>query len=110
MTDLVDEFAAYVRDIFQNAPADERDRKLKVVLTSLAGSAVRQAAQTMLAIDVDASAWSDEQLAENLLKHVAFRSTKNDMMPAHCMMLEAGRRLGRQNSQHDPALKNGPMT
>lgn len=91
--DLVAEFSNYVRDIFQNAPETERDQKLATVLARFEDSSVRKAASTMLEIDVDCSSWTDAELANRLVQHVAFRGWKESMLPAHCMMLEAGRRL-----------------
>lgn len=99
---LADEFAVYVRDIFANAPTDERDRKLATVLSRLADSAVREAASTMLKLDVDAAKWTDHELGWQLLNHVAFRASKINMMPAHCMMLEAGKRLTFQAPPRQP--------
>jgi len=93
MNQLVTEFCEYIRDIFANAPAETRDQKLETVLARFEDASVRKSASTMLAIDVDASAWTDEELGERMLRHVSHRSSKTSMMPAHCMMLEAARRL-----------------
>jgi hypothetical protein len=102
MSALVDEFATYIFDIFANARAGEREAKLLHVLGRFEGAAVHQAAQTMLEIDVDCCAWSDDELAKRMLQHVSFRGSKTDMLPAHCMMLEASRRLGRVSAEASP--------
>lgn len=91
-TDLVTEFGGYIADIYSQ-PEDVRAEKLAAVLSRLADSAVRQASSTMLAIDVNCSTWTNSALAEKMLQHVAFRSSKDNMLPAHCMMLEASKRL-----------------
>lgn len=91
--DLVSEFANYIRDIFANAPPSEQDRKLEAVLARFEDSAVRKAASSMLKLDVDSDSWPNEELAERMMRHVSFRAASENMLPAHCMMLSAAKRL-----------------
>jgi hypothetical protein len=91
--DLVAEFSTYIKDVFENAPPESRDKKLETILARLEDSSVRKAGLKMLDLDVDCSDWTDKELAEKLLNHTIYRSSKGNMMPSHCMMIEAARRL-----------------
>lgn len=93
MSELIVEFSGYVKDIFENATHEELDQKLTTVLARFGDASVRQASSSMLELDVDCSGWEDALLAEKMLQHVAFRAGKTNMLPAHCMMPEASRRL-----------------
>lgn len=93
---LVEDFIPYIVDIFTNEPSGVLPSKLRAILERLQDSTVREISSTMLGVDVDCSEWSDDILAEKMLRHVKFRGSPGQMLPAHCMMLEAGKRLKRK--------------
>jgi hypothetical protein len=91
-TKLVTEFNTYVADVYTQ-PEEVRAGKMFAVMSRFADAAVRQAASKMYDLDLDCSKWSDADLADRMLQHVSYRSSKINMLPGHCMMLEASRRL-----------------
>lgn len=90
--EMLGEFYGYVTDIFTQ-PETERPHKLKDTLGRLADSAVRIAASTLIPIEADVAAWSDEELAEAMKHHVVSRGGARLPNSAWTMMLEAAKRL-----------------
>jgi hypothetical protein len=86
------EFIAYIDDIWCNQDPALRHEKLIAVCGKFQDT-IKQVSSTMLEIDFKCADWSNEELGEKMMQHAAFRSSPNGRLPAHCMMIEAGRRL-----------------
>ena len=81
------EFCLYVRDICSQS-AEEQGNRLETVLARLMDTAVRIAASQLVPIEADIAAWSDEELAEAMRRHVVFRDGVRLKNSAWHMMIE----------------------
>lgn len=113
---LAKEILAYIDDVYCNQDPALRHEKLIAVCGRFQDSTIKQISSTMLEIDLKWADWPNEELGEKMTQRAAFRSSPNGRLPAHCTMIEAGRRLKdivyrveRQNFLQ-PSPKSSPCT
>ena len=93
LEETIAEFCIYVRDICSQSP-EEQGNRLETVMARFADTSVRIASSKLVPTDVVIAAWTNEELAEQMQRHVAFRSSGGRLTnSAWDMMLEAAKRL-----------------
>jgi hypothetical protein len=113
----IDAFIGYIEDICKVEPAlstqSEFQQKLRTVLSRFADTSVRVAASSSINKDVVIANWTDQELADAMQRHVAFRSptagTVNKIPnSAWSMMLEAAKRLRGKNVEEPDKIPSNP--